>query len=655
MRSLSDGDPLPPSTQVSSRATPANRWESWWSACLLGIWFGLVAGLTESLLRALEHHFHLTVLATVRPYYEWAPSIVYTCLFGFAGVAAGLGLRLLPQRWRSPLGFRVVLTIFAAVYFFGVVDHLDSFLEFGINDLSQAILALGLASLAGQGLTRCRERFHQCVCYGVPAIASLVFIWSAAAYGPQWWQKQRVLAAPSQASADTPNVILIVWDTVRAESLSLYGHDRPTTPTLQRLADSAVVFDNAIASASWTLPSHAGIFTGRPLHDFPQIAKKGLPQDATTLAEVLRGKGYLTAGFAANTAYCHRHTGLAQGFLYYDDLPWTLTSLVGQTRLVTKLWSDVVRPLFAKKQLVVRRGRSAADINRALLDWRDHAPQRPFFVFLNYLDAHHPYYPPKPFDEQYGPTGDADWEILAKWMDWLDNPRQIAPSQYKMALKAYEGCIAYLDQQLGLLLDELQQRGDLDNTLVIITSDHGEGFGEHGEYLHGTSLYQQQTRVPLLVLSPGRVPGGLRVRETVSLRDLPATVMDLLQAGEHCLPGASLTHLWDENGGRDDPIAASPVLSELEPFWHVIPPASPVAKGPIRALWSGDQKYIYRDREPIEELYDLEHDPLERRNLASQERPAVDTLRRRLARLLPGTDSTKPPAMTAALPQPDRR
>jgi arylsulfatase A-like enzyme len=203
-------------------------------------------------------------------------------------------------------------------------------------------------------------------------------------------------------------------------------------------------------------------------------------------------------------------------------------------------------------------------------------------------------------------------------MDYLDDPMRITPRQYQMAEKAYDGCIAYLDQQLGRLLQELRERGDLDNTLVIVTSDHGEEFGEHGEYLHGTSLYQQQTHVPLLLHFPGRVPGGVRIRETVSLRDLPATVTDVLGMTSHRFPGESLARLWDGSPRGGESVVAAPVLSELEPFWHDIPPTSSVAKGPIRAIWSGNRKYIHRDKETVEELYNLAEDSLERHNLALQ-------------------------------------
>ncbi len=628
-------------------AKPATRWTRWWEFVLLCLAFGLLLGLTEAVLDAIAYRFHFYSMCMIRVHFHWAPSAVYGSLFALGGLVLGAIVWTLPEEWKWKVGFRGTVLILAIVYAFQVVDHADEILQLGISDLSQWIFAFGAGVALCRLVCRYDAGLFRLVRYAAPALAVVAIGWPL---GNFLIERQEIHQVVKPPPPKTPNVLLVVWDTVRAESLSVYGHTRRTTPTLERLASTGVLFDHAIATSPWTLPSHAGIMTGHPEHAFPDIERRGISKKFTTLAEVLQRAGYNTGGFVANSFFCHRYTGMAQGFEYYDDCVFRTQALIRTTRLVRNIGRQLIFPFIGDQLKRAQRHRSAAQINESFLAWQSRNQDRPFFAFLNYMEAHHPYHPPEPFQEEYGPKTEEDRDLLASWADSVPHPEKITSSQRQMALDAYEGCIAWLDQQLDLLLEELDRRGQLDNTLVIVLSDHGEEFGEHGVYTHGTSLYEQQTRVPLLMALNGRVPANRRVAQTVSLSEIPATVLGLLGIGPSGLPGQSLTRYWDAEGSPES-VAASPVLSELTPFSRLdLPQVSPAAKGPIRAVWSDKTKYIHRDCEPIEELYDLAADPLERNNLApaTQCGAILHRLQNQFARMVPGLEGHRQESATAS-------
>ena len=203
-----------------------------------------------------------------------------------------------------------------------------------------------------------------------------------------------------------------------------------------------------------------------------------------------------------------------------------------------------------------RRRKTAADINDDFLDWLSKQEKdRPFFVFLNYFDAHSPYLLPEGYDRHFGKRVETlDERALLE--DWENRPKQnLSESDTTLVTDAYDDCIGYLDSQIGKLMDELAKRGVLENTLIVITSDHGEDLGEHGLFGHGRSLYSQEIHVPLVILAPAPAGSGSGrvVAEPVSLRDLPATFVDVLGlAHESPFPGKSLAGYWksgtDSNG-----------------------------------------------------------------------------------------------------------
>jgi arylsulfatase A-like enzyme len=260
-------------------------------------------------------------------------------------------------------------------------------------------------------------------------------------------------------------------------------------------------------------------------------------------------------------------------------------------------------------------------VNRAFLRWLSwqRTRNRPFFAFLNYNDAHSPYEVPDRSTPGFGlrPTTYRDRLVLQQWIG-LDKSR-LSYQDVRMAGDVYDDSIAYLDRRLGALLGDLDRRGVLDNTLVIVTADHGEHLGDHLLFFHGCSLYRQLVQVPLVIVEPARVPAGRVIAEPVSLRDVPATAVDLLGLGDGSpFPGRSLARLW---GPREDPASPSPSPDEHEPLlMETGKPLlltnqgrEPAAHGPMKSLIGWGMHYI-RTGDGQEELFALASDPEERIN-----------------------------------------
>jgi arylsulfatase A-like enzyme len=236
---------------------------------------------------------------------------------------------------------------------------------------------------------------------------------------------------------------------------------------------------------------------------------------------------------------------------------------------------------------------------------------------------------------------DAARDMIQKWP--LLGKETLSPKEIAFAVDAYDECIADLDEQLGVLFDELERRGVLQRTWLIVVSDHGESFGEHsGIFRHGESLYQTEVHVPLLIVPPGGAVKRI-IKESVSLRNLAATVVDVLgmTAGSP-LPGDSLAGLWKENRLTEDPggVSGGRALAEVVPLDpHEGGPAGPAKKvWPLGGLADGDWSYIRREGEVREELFDLRTDPKEQRNMANDPtaRASLDRMRDQLKRLTAG-------------------
>jgi arylsulfatase A-like enzyme len=573
------------------------------------LWFGLLTGLSEAGLLAVKRYV-LHRFVRVGPDIAWMAPLADALAF----LAIGFVLIAAARVWK-PIGRPQVTTFVLAFFaFFSLL-----LMYYPLHLYAKIALAAGLAVQSARLAASHAAGFDRLVRRGAIAMAALVVLLAIGARVGPWLGYQRHVASLPVAPSRSPNVLLIVWDTVRAANLSLYGYDRRTTPNLEKWAGSSVVFDHASATSPWTLPSHASMLTGRWSQDLSTTWEQAMDGEPRTLAEALTERGYVTAGFVANTYYCGHELGIARGFARYEDYVVSPREVLISSTLVRVIAnSGGVRRLFGYYDNIPRR--SAAAITDQFLSWQEAAGARPFFAFLNYFDAHETYLPPPPFDSLFGAGPPLDSPEVIQDVrrslrrDWFKRPAEEIRGEINM----YDGAIAYLDDQLDRLLGELQARGVLDNTIVIVTSDHGEQFGEHGLFLHGNSLYQPLLHVPLMIRFPPQAPAGRRVASRVTLRDLPATIMDLLgQPDGTGLPGRSLARHWSATPRSPaEPVDAA-IAEVREAEWaQVTAPWYPAAKGDMESVTDDSHHYI-RNGDGSEQLFSIadrdERDDLSKR------------------------------------------
>jgi arylsulfatase A-like enzyme len=308
--------------------------------------------------------------------------------------------------------------------------------------------------------------------------------------------------------APDANLVLVTVDTLRPDRMSAYGYERETSPRLDAFAREGARFELAYAPMSATLPSHATIFTGQyPISH--GVVKNGVPLPAENemLAEILRDFGYQTAAFVSSFVL-DRRFGLDQGFERYDD------DFTGaDPSMVESRWEGYEVEIFDRR---------AEHTTRDAAHWLEtQRSDAPFFLFVHYFDPHAPYAPPGEASLRFHEAG------VGQRTAWRN---------------LYDAEVAYLDTHLGTLLDALDRLGLAADTLVVITSDHGEGLWDHGAQMHGVQIYEEQVRVPLLVRWPGRIPPGRVIEAPVGLIDIAPTLLDLLGigVGSRRLAGSSL-------------------------------------------------------------------------------------------------------------------
>jgi arylsulfatase A-like enzyme len=600
VRSAESNRPAPATCPNVARATGRD-------VLLVAMSLGLITGYMESLYWGVKR-FALGEFTYLHREVFWMSPAAYAGLFLIAGLLCVPVVR----RVRHPAlltGIVVVLTLLAAWC---------ALLLFGwMHTVAQVLLAVGVAAQAGKWFDRNQSRAIQLLRRATCVLVLLTAGIAALQKSMRSLGESRAMAALPAAADNAPNVLLIVMDTVRADALGVYGAPRAATPNFDRLAQRGVLFKHASSTAPWTLPSTASLMTGRLPSELNADWASPLDGRVPTLAEFLSARGYASAGFVANYKYCTEETGLSRGFAHYEDHELSLAEFAECTALGRRLLFSPWLPQLGCYHDPVRK--SASDVNAAFLEWLPetvvspsaaNGRARPWFAFLNYLDAHDPYAAPPPFDA-HRPADVSQRTMLRFW--WFLDRSRLQPGDVPLAMDAYADCIRYLDAELGRLVDLLDQRGALENTLIIVTADHGEHFGEHGLYLHGNSLYEPLIHVPLLMVWPERVPHATHVDTPVSLVDVPATIQGLLEADDGLFDGASLAGHWDAGLSRAD----RPVIAEvLTP--PITPPcqgASPVFRGSMRSVRMGKYKLI-ENGDGGAELFDLSVDPGEHFDLA---------------------------------------
>jgi arylsulfatase A-like enzyme/Flp pilus assembly protein TadD len=392
-------------------------------------------------------------------------------------------------------------------------------------------------------------------------------------------------AAACRRAPPPTNLLLVTLDTTRGDHLGCYGYASAHTPNLDALARSGIQFDEAITAAPLTLPSHTSILTGTypVFHGVRDNDGYVVDDGLNTLAETLKPRGFTTAAFVASYPLSSQFN-LRQGFDTYDDdfrADWTAE----QQEQRTPLSFGFVE-------------RKSDQVNAAVSRWLEgHARDR-FFLWVHYFDPHQPYDPPAPYDVQF-------------------------------AGSPYDGEIAFMDESFGKLLGMLEARGLRDRTLVLVVGDHGEGLEQHGELTHASFLYDTTIHVPLLLSVPGgRFAPGLRIKPQVRTIDILPTLLDLLGIETpRDVQGTSLLPLVRDprREWRHEALVDSR-FNELHYGW-----------APLRALRDGRYKYV---EAPTPELYDLQADPGETRNLAASDPSRAQDMRSGLARLADAMSAT---------------
>ncbi|MBZ5561392.1 MAG: sulfatase [Acidobacteriia bacterium] len=545
------------------------------AGALTGLLLGGFAGLrkTHPLWRAV---FAATGFGAAAAYVGWL-------LFWFR---AGVGVVVPKPLVSVPLIVNFLIT--PAIYF--------------VVGFTASLLLLRRLSKREEGFPSGRWRRMLALLDLIVVAALALALVAVAASEPQYFPSP--LAGPPVATPHN-NIVLIMLDTVRADHLSCYGYARPTTPRLDALALQGVLVEHAVAPTSWTLPALASVLTGLLPHQHGAGWNQAMAAQPLTLAEILKAQGYETAAFNANEEFGLAGWGLDQGFdVYVDAHDWLRHNLaatfVGQSLYQTLFQEFVSFNAFDHLD--------AEEINRQVFDWYAHRSRRPYFLFINYMDAHRPYVPPAPYDRRFGRIPKPILRHISAALHDGHWRRPISPSERQDLLDGYDNSLNYLDAQVYRLIEVLRASPDCERTFVIVAGDHGEGFGEHGAYDHGWDLYREVLHVPMLVSGPG-IPTGERVESVAELREIFPTVLELA-LGKVGAPisQTSLSRFWTPSSAPAKD--AVPVISELTP-------SQADRRGRTVLSLCDARWHFLLDSEGHTELFDWQKDAAESQNLAA--------------------------------------
>jgi len=551
------------------------------------IWF--LAPLVNALLFGLLGYLVARAFLWVKPLRNSAGVLAFGCMTGLLGAHAAWTYSL-SREW---------------------VGNLTA-----IEDWTDPIQGLVVGLAAGLTLGRIAERrgynwLHAAARTGPIWTKALVVLTLLLALGVGAHSIRSQAYAPARnpvppGSKKKPNIVLITLDAARADHFSSYGYHRPTTPNIDRLAARGALFENAIAPSSWTLPSHASIMSGLLPHQHG--ADEGLPASMPVwnIAEILKDRGYETAGFNSNTLYGQAAWGLSAGFETYDDyrgsLNYNLALTVAGRTLVQPVYERFVRyDVFCR--------RSAQDLSDSVLRWKGSRSRstKPFFLFVHFFEPHDTYLPPAPYDRRFGRMSNA----LARRVSFghgIAPERPFTADEERDIIAAYDNGLAYADEQIGRLLRSIDESPDKDNTTIIITSDHGEAFGEHGSYGHGWTLYRELLHVPLIIAGPG-IPSALRISHVASTREIFPTVMELTLGERFPFNRSTLRRHWNPAFLPD--AYDKGVTSELSSGFQTL------GKPPAISLVTSEWHYIHHAT-GRQELYRWPSDPGEKVDLSTQ-------------------------------------
>jgi arylsulfatase A-like enzyme len=529
----------------------------------------------------------------------WMAPLAFLAYFGPLALVMAVGAAAAPRLVTR----RVVVFITMTLTLWSVALHFTK-----LAPITLLLLAVGGAVQLTAFLERSPSRwFHALNVVGV-SLAALFVLMGIGGHVVRAFTQTRQLAALGSAEPAAPNVLVIVLDTVRAASMGLYNSTEKTTPFLSRVATESVVFDRAIAPSSWTLPSHASMFTGMLPSKLDVSWYTPTKQAYTMLAETFLRRGYATGAFTANYLYTSHESPLTPGFLHHQDHRVTAKEVLWHANL-TQLLLGNGPLLHVRSARAAWRGLTtgnnnvpiemahdifrAGDVVDAFLGWRDAVHGRPYFAFLNFFDAHGEFRAPHSFSKMF--SGGTNM------------------------MRNYRANIAYIDAQLERLVEHLRAVDELDHTVLFVTSDHGNQFKEHGLFGHANSLYMEVLHVPLLIRFPKRLPSGARVHEPVSLADAAATIASLSGADASAFPGQPMPPLREPRDGGETVIAETAQTKGT---------GGPTDLGSMISVVSGRLHYIRR-ADGKEELYNYHADPHELCDLSAAAAGAAELSRMR--------------------------
>jgi len=399
----------------------------------------------------------------------------------------------------------------------------------------------------------------------------------------------------SNSPSNSPNIILISIDALRADHLSCYGYHRNTSPNIDRLASQGVLFKNAFSQATWTLPSHTSIFLSQYVwrHKVDNPDKR-LGNSSTTLAEILRDRNYTTCAFVGGGLLSSRY-GFNQGFEIFDDR----TS--GKRRF----------------------GQISSYMDK-LLSWLKSVRNRKFFLFIHTYDVHGPYNPPASYFDLYTKGYCKGKHLRTSRGIKLGklNASEFTPEEIDYIMAVYDGGINYVDAQLGKIFEKLDQLGIDDNTIIIVTSDHGEGFKEHGRLRHGYKSYIELVHVPLIMRGPG-IPRNRTYENFVQHIDIAPTILEILNIPQRKeMQGRSLLPLMNNREIEKDFKTYTWAHSSM-------------------SLRTKKWTYIMNHHRP-DELFDRINDPKEQNNVIEKRPLIAQKLREELEDFIVLTSEGKP-------------
>jgi len=589
---------------------------------LTACWFAFVAGLVEGVGLLLFQRINWAQWARVLHVSKeilWISPLVDLLFFLLIACGVALAARVLP---RIPaLQVLVCVLAFLTAY--------DWLLVTGrLYKRACLLLALGIAVAFVRWLTKHEATTVRFWRRSVPVLLGIFLVLLICIEGSKRLHESYATSHLPAAAPGSPNILLIVIDTLRADHVSSYGYARPTTPQIDQLAKHGVLFENAIAPSSWSLPSHASLLTGRAVHEhgFGNVQPipwfgwgTGALNGLSTLGEALQQRGYRTGAFSANRIYFTSNVGLGRGFLHFEDYFDSVGDAFVRTQFGREFarlylnrspkskftrffrWAGLSNWLDKDSEGSGEYGgafgvrKRADELNSEALRWIEQDRGHPSFAFLTYLDVHYSYGGPPGYPKPA-------WD------------RGTVPDEYDAGLK-------YEDDYIGRLLAALDQQGFLKNTVVILTSDHGESLGDHGLSYHGAALYWELLHVPLIFSWPGHIPEGIRIEPPVGNEAMAATILQMLGGERINFPGTPLSQLW-RTPLPDQLVSTFPnVVSEL-PRTNTIVKEDRVMQGKeplatdgwMRSLISSHWQVISHEKYE-DQLYHWKSDPAELKDL----------------------------------------